>query len=214
MAVALQGAQEKLAEMPRRLERLRKSGQAKLSRTDGEARFLRERGGFVLGYTAEVAVSDGHFIVATRVTQNAHDVHALVPMVEEVERQCGSPPDQVLADAGFFSLENVGELARRGIDAYVPDSNLARELNTGQRPPAHCRPRHALQRRMRQKLRSPAGRAVYGRRKAVVEPVLGVLKQQRGMRQFRTRGKHSVGIEWTLAATAFNLTRMYQLGGR
>ena len=211
MAVALAKGQEKLAEMPRRLQRLRKSGEAKLSHTDEEARFVRERGGFVLGYTAEAAVSDQHFIVATRVTQNQHDVHALLPMVEEVERQCGSPPEQVLADAGFFSLANVEELERRGIDAYVPDSNLACELNTGRRPPPHCRPRHAVQRRMRQKLRSPAGRAVYGRRKAVVEPVLGVLKQQRGMRQFRTRGQNKVAIEWTLAAVAYNLTHLHRL---
>src|SRR3974390_3713335 len=124
MAVALAKAEEKLAAMPRRLERLRKSGEAKLSRTDEEARFLRERGGFVLGYTAEAAVSDQHFIVATRVTLNETDNASLLPLVAEVERQCGSPPQQVLADAGFFSLENIVELQRRGIDGYVPDSNL------------------------------------------------------------------------------------------
>src|SRR3974390_397871 len=120
MAVALAKAEEKLAAMPRRLERLRKSGEAKLSRTDEEARFLRERGGFVLGYTAEAAGSDQHFIVATRGTPDATDNGSLLPMVEEVERQCGSPPQQVLADAGFFSLENVGELERRGARAHVP----------------------------------------------------------------------------------------------
>jgi hypothetical protein len=190
---------------------LRKSGKTKLSRTDNDARFVRERGGFVLGYTAEAAVSDEHFIVAARVTQNETDNDSLLPMVEEVERQCGSPPEQVLADAGFFSLQNIAELQRRGIDTYVPDSNLACELNTGRRTPARCRPRHAVQRKMRQKLRSPAGRAVYGRRKAVVEPVLGVLKQQRGMRQFRTRGQNKAEIEWKLAAVAYNLTHLYQL---
>ncbi|MCI0353677.1 MAG: transposase [Acidobacteria bacterium] len=210
MQVALAEAERRLEEMPRRLQRLRKSGLRKLSPTDPEARFLRERSGFVLGYTGEVAVSDDHFIVAQRVTQNASDTHALLPMVEEVERQCSSPPVQVLADAGFFSLENVSEMVQRGIDAYVPDSNLARELNTGQRCPAHNRPRHAVQRRMRQKLRSPAGRALYARRKAVVEPVLGTLKQQRGMRQFRTRGLASVGVEFALAAVAYNLSHLFQ----
>lgn len=210
LQVVLAQAARQLQEMPRRLQQLRKSGQAKLSPRDPDARFLRERRGFVLGYTAEVAVSDDHFIVAQRVTQNAQDVHALLPMVKEVEQQTGSPPQQVLADAGFFSLQNISELARRGIDAYVPDSNLARELNTGQRCPAHNRPRHAIQQRMRQKLRSPAGRAVYARRKAVVEPVLGVLKQQRGMRQFRTRGLASVAVEFTLAALAYNISHLFQ----
>jgi len=213
LKVAIQQAEEKLAEMPRRLERLRKSGVQRLSRSDADARFLRQRGqGFELGYTAEIAVSNDHLIVAQRVTQNATDNESLVPMVDAVERQCGTRPGQVLADSGFFSVVNIEELARRGIDGYVPDSNLARELNTGQRAAGigRNRIRSPQLRRMRQKLRSPAGGAVYRRRKAVVEPVFGVLKQQRGMRQFRTRTLMKVGIEFTLAALAYNLTRLYQ----
>ncbi len=212
LQLAVAQAEERLAEMPRRLEKLRKSGLKKLSRTDEDARFLRERGGFVLGYTGEIAVSDDHLIVAQRVTQQTHDVHSLLPMVEAVEQQCHGSPQQVLADSGFFSLANVTELERRGMEAWVPDSNLARELNIGQRCPAHNRPRHAVQKRMRQKLRSPAGRAQYARRKAVVEPVFGALKQQRGMRQFRTRGLQKVAVEFTLAALAYNLTRLYHRG--
>ena len=214
LQLALAQAEQRLAEMPRRLEKLRKSGLRQLSRTDEEARFVRERGGFVLGYTGELAVSDDHFIVAQRVTQNAQDVHALLPLVEAVERECGARPQQVLADSGFFSLENVRELERRSIEPWIPDSNLARELNIGQRCPGHNRPRHAVQKRLRQRLRSPAGRALYGRRRAVVEPVFGVLKQQRGMRQFRTRGMAKVAIEFTLAALAYNLTRLFHLNQR
>ena len=62
---------------------------------------------------------------------------------------------------------------------------------------------------MRQKLRSPQGRQAYAQRKAIVELGFGVLKEQRGMRQFRTRGKEKVAIEFTLAILAYNLTRMY-----
>ena len=162
----------------------------------------------MLGYTAEAAVSDQHFIVATRVTLKESDNDSLLPLVEEVERQCDAPPEQVLADAGFFSLENVAELEQHGMDAYVPDSNLGCELNPGRRAPAHCRPRHAVHRRMRQKLRSPAGRPLYGRRKAGVEPVLAALKQPRGMRQFRMRGQNKAASECTLAAVAYNLTHL------
>ena len=62
---------------------------------------------------------------------------------------------------------------------------------------------------MRQKLRSPLGRAIYGRRKALIEPVFGVLKEQPGMRQFRRRGLENVAVEMALATTAYNLTRMW-----
>ncbi len=177
-----------------------------MSRTDEEARFLRERSGFVLGYTAEAAVNEDHLIVGQRVTQNAADNHSLVPMVEEAERQSGTKAEKILADAGFFSLENIAELESRSLDVYVPDSNLARELNTGQR----CAPVRLskTQRRMRQKLRGPTGQAVYRRRKALVEPVWGTLKEQRGMRRFRLRGLEKVRLEFTLAAISYNLTRL------
>ncbi len=207
----LESLRQQLGEMPRRLEKLRKSGLKKMSRTDPEARFLRERGGFALGYTAEVAVQEDHLIVGQRVTQNAADNDSLIPMVEEAERQSGGKAEKVLADAGFFSLGNVAELQARGLDVYLPDSNLARELNTGKRC-ARMR-LSPQQRRMRQKLRSPAGRAVYGQRKAMVEPVLGSLKEQRGIRRFRLRGLHKVAIEFRLAAIAFNLTRLARIGG-
>jgi len=206
--VAIGELNRALDEMPRRLERLKKSGLKKLSRSDGEARFLRQRGQkFVLGYSAEIAVSDDHFIVAQRVTQNATDNQSFGPMVEQVEQRCGAPPGVALADSGFFSIDNLKQMEQRNIDAYVPDSNMARALNLGTR----CRTRacHPAHRRMRAKLRSPAGQTAYARRKAVVEPVFGVLKQQRGMRQFRTRGLNNVNNEFTLAALAYNITRAY-----
>jgi len=204
-----QAVQARLAEIPRRLEKLRKTGLRKRSRTDPDSRFLRERGGFTLGYTVAMAVSEDHLIVEQRVTQEATDNASLLPAVEAVERRCGEKPQKVSADSGFFSLENLKGLEARGIEGYIPDSNVARELKgRGQRGGAG-RLHHAEQRRMRQRLRSPAGRAVYQRRKAIIEPVFGVLKEQRGMRRFRLRGLAKVAVEMALAATAYNLTRLW-----
>lgn len=209
LEVAIGELNQALAEMPRRLQRLKKSGLQKLSRTDQDARFLRQRGDkFVLGYSAEIAVSDDHLIVGQRVTQNVTDNDSLVAMVEEVEQRCGAPPDAALADSGFFSIDNLNQMEQRNIDAYVPDSNMARALNLGAR--CRTRARHPAHRRMRAKLRSPDGQAAYARRKAVVEPVFGVLKQQRGIRQFRTRGLNNVNNEFTLATLAYNITRLYR----
>jgi transposase len=208
LEVAIGELNQALAEMPRRLERLKKSGLKKLSRSDEDARFLRQRGDkFVLGYSTEIAVSDDHLVVAQRVTQNVTDNDSLQPMLDQVEQRCGAPPGAVLADSGFFSIHNLEQLEQRNIDGYVPDSNMARALNLGTRCRTRaCAPAH---RRMRARLRSPAGQAAYARRKAVVEPVFGVLKQQRGMRQFRTRGLNGVENEFTLATMAFNITRLH-----
>jgi transposase/IS5 family transposase len=208
---ALAKLERQLGEMPARMERLQKAGVKKLSRTDPDSRFLRERRGFVLGYTATVAVSEDHLIVAQQVSTASNDNGLLVPMVEAVERECGERPAQALADSGFFSQGNLEQMEQRKIDAYVPDSHLGRELNCGVRVRGHAAAHHPAQQRMRRKLRSPAGRAVYGRRKAIVEPVLGVLKEQRGMRRFRLRGLAKVAVEFTLAATALNLTRIWRV---
>ena len=209
LTVAIEDAERKLAELPQRLERLRKSGLKKLSRTDPDARFLRCRRGFELGYTGEIAMSEDHLIVAQRVTQQATDNASLSPMVEQVKLECGSPPEEVLADSGYFSVKNLEWLEQQKINACLPDSNMARALNLGKR--CKGRARAATHRRMRQKLRSSSGRQAYAQRKTMVEPGFGVLKEQRGLRQFRTRGEEKVANEFTLANTAYNLTRMYWL---
>ena len=128
-------------------------------------------------------------------------------MIDQTRQRCGLPPGQVLADSGFFSIANLEQMEELNLNAYVPDSNLAQALNLGIRcrskasAPAHMR--------MRQKLEIDTGRAAYARRKAIVEPVFGVLKQQRNLRQFRTRGLNRIGNEFTLATIAYNLTRIH-----
>jgi hypothetical protein len=107
----------------------------------------------------------------------------------------------------FFSIDNLEQMEQRNIDGYVPDSNMVCELNLGRR----CRQRAcaAAHRRMSAKWRSAVGQAAYARRKAVVEPLFGVLKQQRGMRQFRTHGWQNVNHEFTLATLAYNITWLH-----
>ncbi len=195
------------------LQQMAEMGENKMSLTDSEARFLRTRQGYELGYTGEIAVSEDHFIVAQRVTQNKTDNGSLLPMVEEVERQCRARPRRVLADSGFYSNDNVDELEQRGIEGYVPDSNLASELNGQRRAEELDRHPvvHAGLHRMRQKLRTPAGRRQYQRRKELVEAMIGSLKEHGGMRQFQRRGLALVGVEFTLAAIALNLKRWYRV---
>lgn len=205
---ALARLEQQLEQLPERMERLRKSGLQKLSRSDPDSRFLRERGGFTLGYTATVAVSEDHLVVAQQVSQQPNDNELLVPLADAVERECGERPEKISGDSGFFSIHNLQAMEERNIEAYVPDSNLARWLNRGGR--IQQRAVHPAHRRMRRRLRDPVGRAIYGRRKAIVEPVNGVLKEQRGMRRFRMRGLQKVAIEWVLATTAYNLTRMWR----
>ena len=101
---------------------------------------------------------------------------------------------------------------QRQIEAYVPDANLSYELKGPGKAPGIGRSRHLRDpehRQMRRKLRSREGQKIYRQRQAIVEPVFGVLKQQRGLRQFRLRGLEQVGIEFTLAAIGYNLSRLH-----
>ena len=206
------GWRERLEEIPRQLAELRKSGQQRSSRTDPESRYLRRRGGFCLGYTAELAVSEDHLIVAQRVHQGATDNASLDAMAQRIELECSSPPESVVADCGYYSMAQIEAVVERGIEVVVPDQIVAREL-AGAAPRvemnARQQRRHPGLDRWRERMRAPAARACYAKRKAMVEPVFGVLKQQRGMRQFRRRGLEAVATEWTLATIAYNLTRMF-----
>lgn len=209
LVAELERVQQRLAEIPGELQKLRKSGLSKMSRTDEDSRFLHSRDGFVLGYTAEAAVSEDGVIVAARVTQAAHDHASLLPLVDETERRSGQRLQKVLADAGFYSNQNVEAMEERGVELYVPDSVLAREMKQGKRVSGAARICHAGLRRMRRRLRSPAGRKLYERRKGLIEPVFGTLKEHRGMRRFYRRGLASVNAEFLLMALAFNLTRLH-----
>jgi len=203
--------QKQLQETQQRLRQLRKLGARQLSVTDPDSRFLREAGGsFTLGYTVDLAVSDDHLIVGQRATQAVSDNASLLPMVEQVEQTCGARPAEVSADSGFFSVPNLKELEQRGIAGYVPDAHFT-GAEQGRRGPLKTVPEAPAHRRMRARLRSPAGQARYRRRQALVEPVIGVLKEQRGLRRFRLRGLAKVGVEVALTCTAFNLTRMWRL---
>jgi hypothetical protein len=204
-----QKLEQQLRETQEKLAQAEKLGARQVSVTDPESRFLHEAGGFVLGYTADVAVSDDHLIVAQRTTQATSDSESLLPLVDRVTENCKEAPQEVSADSGYFSVPNVIGLETRGIQGFVPDAHLTGELRK-HRPPLKCAgdsPEHV---RMRARLRSPAGQARYRRRGALVEPVFGVLKEQRGLRRFRLRGLKKVAVEWALACTAFNLTRMWQ----
>jgi len=197
--------ERELATLPCRLESLKKSGQERLPRSDPEARVLRKRGQSVVGYTADVAVSEDQFILAQRVTQAATDNDSLVPMVEEVKQQCGQAPEKVVADSGLYSNANAARMEAESIDAYVPDSNMAAALNKGGR--VKGRARAAEMKRMRAKFRTIGGRVLYAKRKGMVEGVFGTIKTGRHLDQFRLRGLAKVGIEFTLAAMAYNLGR-------
>ena len=169
---------------------------------------------FVQAYNAQAAVDEANQIIVGRsLTNEANDKQQVKPLVEDVKANTGDVPDQGSADNGYFSQENVEYLQGQGIDPYIPPS---REKKLGDAPPPRGRiPKGlSLEGRMRRKLRTKAGRATYGKRKGIVEPVFGQIKFGRGLRQFLLRGLEYVALEWDLWCIGHNLLKLWGSGWR
>jgi transposase len=127
--VARQRAQrERLQRLEQALEELEKireakagrelKEQARVSQSDPQARIMKQGdGGFAPSYNAQLSTDAAHsLIVGAGITQCGSDYGELVAAVERVEQGTGQKPQQVVADGGFTSRENVVALAAKGID--------------------------------------------------------------------------------------------------
>jgi transposase len=183
--------------------------------TDPESRIMPDganKGSFVQAYNAQIAVdSASQVIVAAEVTQETTDSGQLLPMLAQVEKNLDRKPEKASADAGYFSEANVTDQAVSGIDLYLAtgrDKHGDPAETTDGEPPDGA----TAKERMRHKLRTEAGQAVYKMRKAIVEPVFGQIKQARGFRRFSLRGKQKAGSEWSLVCAVSNLLKLFRAG--
>jgi transposase len=183
--------------------------------TDPESRIMKGADGIVQGYNAQAAVEPKLLlIVGQLVTEAANDKQQLAPMVDRIEQQSGQRPEAILADNGYCSEHNLEHLE----SADRPQRRIEGFIATGKQK--HGEHRLPAQRgplpqgatkveRMKRKLQTKVGKAVYAARKCVVEPVFGQIKQARGFRQFLLRGKEKVKGEWALLCLTHNVLRLY-----
>jgi len=174
--------------------------------TDPDSRIMKSKGSFQQCYNSQIAVDEGtQLIVATGLTQSAGDNPQLLKLVKQTQQNTQGKPQRLLADAGYRDEANFEVLEQEGIDAYIA---LGREDKKAVQEPT---PELPASWRMQQKLKTEAGRAQYKRRKAIVEPVFGWVKQVLGFRRFSLRGIEKVTGEWDLVCLAVNLKRMNSL---
>lgn len=171
-------------------------------------------GAFHQCYNAQAVVDADHqVIVATEVGTNAADVANLIPMTEHVATNTGQPPAQLLADAGYCSSDNLEQAAdftaAHGTDFFIATGRHRR----GGPPPVAPRgriPAEATGRqRMARKLTTIKGRAVYARRKAIVEPVFGQMATLQNAKHLLLRGLDQACGEWLLLAACHNIRKLH-----
>src|SRR5216684_7609560 len=185
--------------------------------TDPESRIMMGSDGLVQGYNAQAAVEPAlQLIVGQSVTPAANDKQQIEQMVQVIEQQSGQRPVGLLADSGYCSEKNLEYLAAIGqsgdpIDAYIA---TGKQKHDEYRQPCSRGPlpRNATRvERMKRKLQTRAGRAIYATRKSIVEPVFGQIKQARGFRKFLLRGLVKVRGEWALVCLTHNILKLHRL---
>jgi transposase len=191
------------------------SDKAQTNFTDPDSRIMHTPDGFQQCYNVQIAVdADSQVIVAQEVSQAPPDVQRLGPMLENIRAANGRYPDQLTADAGYASESNFALLKEAGVDAVI----ALRRYHRDEPPDADPAQPNASKRwphrnKMRERLFSPEGKAIYKLRKQTVEPVYGQVKGARGFRQFLCRGNDMVRLEWSLVSTAHNLLKLVAVRG-
>jgi transposase len=180
--------------------------------TDPESHIMPAPGGkhFIQAYNAQAAVdSADQIIVAAETTNKPVDRGQAEPMMQKVKENTGRLPDQMSADAGYFSSEAVTILSKEGIDVYMPPNKTCHSEFVSASPRGRIPKDFSIIDRMRRKLRTKKGQKCYGLRKELPEPVFGQIKQVRGFRQFLFRGLDKVSGEWKFICTGHNLLKLF-----
>ena len=152
-------------------------------------------------------------IVACGLSNHPNDKKEALPVLDAIPSEIGIP-DAAALDNGYFSEANILGCQQRGITPYIA---------TGREP--HHRDWHRFfaelpeppgdnaspKEKMAYQLQTEIGKRIYRLRKCTVEPVIGIIKEVLGFRQFSLRGLQAVAGEWALVCMAFNLKRMHTL---
>jgi transposase len=200
---------------------------AQTSFTDPELKVMKQSNkGWDYSGNAQISVdATCQIVVACFVTAAANDQQQAVPLAQATRAnlewagvtlpvdQTGQPRKiPATADTGYFSAAAVAGLEAAGFDPYLATKRQkhheAESAGAGAPLPAAA----TAKERMAAKVRTPAGRALYARRKVIVEPVFGQIKGARGFRRFRLRGLAKVCGEWRLVCLTHNLLKLWRYG--
>ena len=190
--------------------------------TDADARIMHKnkRAGFTESYNAQAAVdADGsQLIVGEHVSQSASDSTELENGINSIPAEIGKPKAGLL-DAGYVDADAIERVEEElGIELYVSvdreDTHSERTYDyrpkqQSERPTKAIKDPRLL--KMRDKLRTEEGKALYAKRNHTVETAFGIIKAVMGFRGFMLRGLEKVSGEWTLVCLSHNLKRLHQL---
>jgi transposase len=182
---------------------------AKRNITDPDSRIMSARGAHVQAFNAQAIVGEGRVILAAAVTASPNDSNQLVPMVAAARENLDTIDHQakikcVLADGGYWNHDDITAVRQTHTTVVIPTHDphrKDRKQSRRQGPEAD---------RIHKILATAAGRRLYRRRAALVEPVFAHTKHTRGITRFARRGITAVNHEWQLIAATHNLLKLYR----
>ena len=244
-----------------------------VSFADTEARIMGKKGRFDYAYNAQISVdADLQIIVGQHISQNANDKKEVEPALKVLQDTAGRLPDQLSADNGYWSGDNLQALEQSDTDAYIATDKsekthkmpldasdrklvkadfeyheadntftcpggqvlaMIRESQDGKRVyqgssevcadcPLQSRccqsgkgnartintdNKEPLRQQMNSKMATESAKAIYSKRKTIVEPVFGQIKNS-GFRGFSVRGKEKVAGEFSLVCATHNFKKI------
>jgi transposase len=184
--------------------------------TDPESRIMKNTAneGVDQHYNVQVAADQGSLlIVANTLSNHPNDKQEAVPTLDALAPEIGQP-DAVALDNGYFSAANVRACETRKIEPYIATGREPHHKDWHtffQEQPQAPAENASAKVKMAYKLQTQIGQEIYRLRKSTVEPVIGIIKEILGFRQFSLRGLAAAAGEWCLVCLAFNLKRMHVL---
>lgn len=184
--------------------------------TDPDSRVMRKGTAFVQAFNTQAAVdSYRQVIVATHVTNLAPDTPHLPDLLSEVHDNLAAHPEEVSADAGYYSDKNLDAIENRGARPFVATGRITHHEWRNQKPPQGRIPKGLTRReRMKRLLSTKAGRAAYLKRQTTVEPVFGQILHARALHQAHHRGLEKVNAFWRFDCAIHNLLKLFRYGPR
>jgi transposase len=191
--------------------------------TDPELRIMRiNNKGWEYCGNAQASVDGAcQIILACDVTEASNDKQQAEPLaqatlatltqagLERPKDEAGAAqPIPATLDNGYYSEAAVAALETLGFDPYIATGRQRHHVPQAEAPA----PPATVQEQMAAKVRTPAGQALYARRKVIVEPVFGQIKEVRGFRRFLLRGLATIRGEWRLVCLTHNLLKMWRYG--
>jgi transposase len=181
---------------------------AKRNITDPDSRIMHARGALIQAFNAQALVGDGRVIIAADLTTSPNDSNQLLPMLAQARENLDRVGHQekikcLLADGGYWNHDDIAT-ARRDTVVVIPTSDPHKK-NRKQAPR-----QGAEADRINKILKTPAGKRLYRRRAAIVEPVFAHTKHTRAITRFSRRGEQAVRAEWRLIAATHNLLKLFR----